>query len=382
MITVTEIRKKADKVFPAVLTAALKGEPYFPLTLRSDKSLSKNFVEMRKEIADVMADSKDRKGFGYTIIAETVKHRLHGVQDIPKSIVFKTAPDYLKFIDKAKVYDQYLSDSRQIINELPQLTDFVQNHPLTIVAHAGNWPALLGVCQWFLNRHQPGMYYIRELPILSHTKFVESNLGILRTLLDELLPGPDQDDPVFHKRFGLKYAEPRIRLRFLDHSLAIEGRFNDISLPLSDFAGASFNCQQMIITENKMNFLTLPPMVQTIAVWGGGYAVSNLKGIGWLQDKTILYWGDIDAHGFEILSQLRSYYPHTLSVMMGQEIFDQFAEYRCKGTASKVSSLPCLTEEEQMLYLHVRENNERLEQEKIPQSYINKYLKEYFGRQS
>lgn len=246
-----------------------------------------------------------------------------------------------------------------------------------MVAHAGNWPALLSVCHWFLNGHQPNLYYIRELPIQLHTKFVESNLGILRTLLDELLPGPDQDDPVFHKRFGLKYAQPRIRLRFLDPSLALEGRFSDISLPLSDFTTANFHCTQLIITENKMNFLTLPPMAQTVAVWGGGYAVSNLKGIDWLQDKTILYWGDIDAHGFEILSQLRSYYPDTRSVMMDEQTFDSFPDYHGKGTLSKVSSLTCLTSEEQQLHRRVQENNERLEQEKIPQAYINKYLLEH-----
>jgi hypothetical protein len=377
MITVTEIRKKADKVFAAVLTAAVYGDPFFPLTLRSDKSLSRNFVEMSKEIAHVMADSKDRKGFGYTIVSERIKHRQHGVQDIPKSIVFETAADYLKFIGKSKDYEQFLSDSRQIINDLPQLSDFVQNHPLTIVAHAGNWPALLSVCRWFLNGHQPDLYYIRELPIPLHTKFIESNLGILRTLLDQLLPGPDKEEPVFHKRFGLRYAEPRIRLRFLDQSLAIEGRFSDISLPLSDFSKAGFNCTQLIITENKMNFLTLPPLVQTLAVWGGGYAVSNLKGIDWLRDKTIIYWGDIDAHGFEILSQLRGYYPHTRSVMMDQATFDSFPDYRGKGTLSKVSSLACLTAEEQQLYRRVLENNERLEQEKIPQSYSNKYLLEH-----
>lgn len=378
MITVTEIRRKADKVFATVLTAAVTGEHYFPLTLRSDKSLSKNFVEMSKEIAHVMADSKDRKGFGYTIISETIRHRMHGIQDIPKSIVFETAPDYLKFIGKSKEYEQFLTDSRQIINDLPQLSEFVQNHPLTVVAHAGNWPALLNVCHWFLNGHQPDLYYIRELPIPLYTKFVESNLGILRTLLDELLPAPEKDDPVFHKRFGLKYAEPRIRLRFLDRSLAVEGRFNDISLPLSDFAAANFNCRQLIITENKMNFLTLPPLAQTVAVWGGGYAVSNLKGIDWLRDKTIVYWGDIDVHGFEILSQLRSYYPHTRSAMMDQETFDRFREYHGKGALSRVSSLACLTGEEQQLYRRVQENNERLEQEKIPQSYINKYLPEHF----
>jgi hypothetical protein len=380
MITVTEIRKKADKVFAAVLAAAVNDETYFPLTIRSDKSLSKNFVEMSKEIAHVMADSKDRKGFGYTIFSEKIKHRMHGIQDIPKSIVFETASDYLKFIGKNKVYDQFLVDSRQIINELPQLKDFVQNHPLTIVAHAGNWPALLSVCHWFLKGHPPGLYYARELPIPLHTKFIELNLGILRSLLNELLPAPDKDDPVFHKRFGLKYAEPRIRLRFLDQSLAVEGRFNDISLPLGDFAGANFNCKQLIITENKMNFLTLPPLRQTIAVWGGGYAVSNLKDIDWLRDKTIVYWGDIDAHGFEILSQLRSYYPHTRSVMMDQETFERFREYHGKGTLSRISSLACLTVEEQQLYRHVQENNGRLEQEKIPQPYINKYLLEYLRK--
>lgn len=33
----------------------------------------------------------------------------------------------------------------------------------------------------------------------------------------------------------------------------------------------------------------------------------------------VLYWGDIDTHGFHILDQLRSHHPHVHSILMDEE---------------------------------------------------------------
>ena len=51
-------------------------------------------------------------------------------------------------------------------------------------------------------------------------------------------------------------------------------------------------------------------------VFGLGYGLDSLKSAGWLNGTTIHYWGDIDSHGFAMLDQLRSYFPHTRSLLM------------------------------------------------------------------
>lgn len=112
-------------------------------------------------------------------------------------------------------------------------------------------------------------------------------------------------------------------------------------------------------------------MNKTIAIFGSGYSVSNLKNVNWFKNLELLYWGDIDVHGFEILSQFRGYFPHTQSRLMDKQTFDRFFENDL-GTVSNITSKLNLTHSEQELYTILKLNNWRLEQEKIPFNYVNK----------
>lgn len=376
MITVDEIRKKSLNIYTNILRSHLEGIPCFPKNIRSDKSLSKDFVSMSQEIAEVMANSKGRIGYGYEVNLERIKTRNHGFQDIPKSIVFETELDYLKFTGRLNEYEDFKSNCELILETVPKLKEWLIKNSLSVISNADNWKQLLVVCRWFLDQHEPGKFYIREIPIPVHTKFIESNIGILKSLLDYLIPEKtDILQSNFEMRFGLKYAEPCIRLRILDPDLYIAGRFKDISIPLHEFVVANFECENIFITENKMNFLTFPIQKRSIVVWGGGFAIVNLKNIDWLKRKSIFYWGDIDVHGFEILSQLRGYYNNVQSIMMDGNTLQIFTSYHGKGSKSKTSSLKFLTDEEQQVYQLVYETDQRLEQEKIPQTYINEVIR-------
>ena len=88
----------------------------------------------------------------------------------------------------------------------------------------------------------------------------------------------------------------------------------------------------------------------------------------------IFYWGDLDAQGFQILSNLRALFPHVTSLMMDQETFAAFAAFSVPGTPTPVRQLPYLTEAERTLFLHLAEKNLRLEQERISHVYILKKL--------
>ena len=71
--------------------------------------------------------------------------------------------------------------------------------------------------------------------------------------------------------------------------------------------------------ENLVNFLTLPRYAGSVGFFGSGFAVHLLAEVEWLHHCKIIYWGDIDAHGFQILSDLRGHFPHVHSVMMDQQ---------------------------------------------------------------
>lgn len=368
MIRLEELRKKAQNQYPAVLRSARTGETYFPRIIPADKHADADLAVLQRQLAPLVAASKERAGFGYTIRYERRKTRLHGVQDMPGAFVFETRDDYLGFLDKTQEFDQFERDSAHIAARFPALSDWIINHPLRVVDYAGHWGDLLAVCEWFATAWKPAHYYLRELPVPVHTKFIEQHKAILTQLLEVLLGDRvNLSESHFERRFGLRYDEPLVRIRLLD--VAMPG-FRDVSLPIGEFRSARFPAATVFVLENKMNFLAFPPVAGAVAIWGSGFQVGILKNIDWLTDADIFYWGDLDAHGFQILSQWRGYYPHTRALLMDWQTLHRFQFDWVGATPSSVARLPGLTEEEYRVFDFLKNNNVRLEQEKIPQNWL------------
>ncbi len=210
------------------------------------------------------------------------------------------------------------------------------------------------------------------------TKFVETHEGILRLLLEFLLPNHDVDADAsgFAERFGLRFDEPLVRMRVLDpdYSPTAGWPAHDVSMPVSAAAELDLSGCTVVITENKMTFLTLPRLQDGLGLWGGGFKVDVLRGLTWLRACDVVYWGDLDAHGFMILSRLRSFLPDARSVMMDVETYETFCSYTVAGTPVDEIVLPNLTPQEQAVYRSLSRGNLRLEQERIPQSHVSERL--------
>ena len=383
MITVAEIRKQATGWYKPFLVAWLQEES-LPLEIRFGKvktgGILDDFTTLDGEIKNLRKESKEELGFGYTIEFKETATRKAGRQWLPARIFFETPEDYLRFLRKEKEFRAFTQSVGLIRTEMPELEAWLRGHPLKVVENAGQWEALLRVCGYFRANPAPRLY-IRELPVKVHTKFIEENTSVLTSLLDFLLPDhlqPDEKD--FRRRFNLKYDEPLLRLRVLDGELARTyfSGLDDLSIPLSQFNALQINCERVFILENKTNFsnianfLTLPQLDKSVAVFGEGFKLRLLAHATWLRNKQIYYWGDIDAHGFEILSLLRGSFPQTRSFLMDAETFRTFKKYAVKGSDFYRSTLPHLTPEETHLFYHLLrlEDHNRLEQERIPQAYV------------
>ncbi|MBN8578137.1 MAG: hypothetical protein J0L66_14425 [Cytophagales bacterium] len=387
MITVAEIRKKSENIYSEYLKSIISEEIFFPKTIRSDKSVSPDFNEMRSELAEVIEYSKDRKNFGYTITYKQVNTRKHGTQSLPEEISFQNESDYLKFLHKEKEVESFKANSNAILKQFPELIDWTKKYPKKIIENSKQWRELLFVCSYFKENPKPN-FYIRELPIKIHTKFIENNKGILLELLNELLSTENINQEFsgtkdFEKRFGLKFNQSQIRLRILDSNIAEKfvAGLTDIAVTEEEFSKLKIPCERVLIFENKtnfsnlMNFLTLPQLENTIGIFGSGYKIADLKNALWLADKEIFYWGDIDTHGFDILSQIRGYFKQTKSIMMDFETLNAFKDDWDKGKPINKQSLPNLTSDEQEIYQFVKADNVntvRLEQEKITHDYVLK----------
>ena len=385
MISPEDILQQALKWWKPFLQSYISNEPFFPKVIdRIGKvkpgDLTGRFGDLQNEITALYSQSKNETGIGYWVQAAEKNFRRTGVQQLPDSIVFETVNDYLHFTKKKKEWELLIKNYEVIISTLPQLQKWVLENPLLLTLANTNWNGILSVCKYFISTPRPELY-IRQLPIPVHTKFVEENNILLQSLLDFLIPEHirDKNGKKFEDRYFLQKDEPLIRIRVLDENLTIFSNIKDFSIRLSDFEKAAFDHNNVVITENKMNFLTLPPIPSAIAIWsGGGFKVSYLKNARWLADKNIYYWGDIDEHGFQILHQLRSYYRHVKSIMMDRRTFDRFQDFVVAGEKNKASSLNLLNVEEAGLYelLKSRHNNNRLEQEKILQDYVEAVFSE------
>jgi len=378
VIDPAQIRKKAIARYSVFLRSLITGESFFPLPMPIGRRPS-DFLALRDAVTNLQKQAKETTGFGYTLQLETKRTQDHNLQSLPAQIYFANEQDYLKFIQKEADVLQFRKDVALIRETVPELEDWLRQNSLKVIDSAGRWPDLLKVCQYFQRYPQPNLY-IRELPIAVHTKFVEQHKKILRSLLEAILSDEqltdvtDEKRNLFEKRFALKYAEPTIRLRFLDMDLQLAYGFPvaDVSLPLSSFEQLSLRDCRCIITENQMNFLTLPALRNSFALFGSGYAVESLQSAAWLSDCNILYWGDLDAQGFQILSHLRSHFPKVRSIMMDEKTLQTFEEFAVADVKATVKTLASLTPEEQSIYTHLAERKLRLEQEHILQDYVNR----------
>lgn len=379
MITPSEIQEKAKRKYLDYLRSLLENKPFERIVVRSDKSYSKSsLAEFETEIKGIRSKSKELKGYGYALEFQTVKTKYLGVQDLPISIHFDSAVDFLKFIDKEKEASLFKSNCDTILEAFPELFDWILKFPNKVVENSGEWANIIRVCQYFKKVPQPNLY-IRELPISVHTKFIERNQAVLKEILDIVISDyVSINESQFEKRFNLKYAEHQVRFRILDQKISQDyfSGFDDMAIPISHFKSLNIPVKKVIVVENKTNLymtLSLPKMSDTMAIFGSGFGVNNLKDVKWLSDVELLYWGDIDVQGFEILSQFRSYFPRVKSILMDKDTFDKFFENDA-GAPTKVIASLNLNEDEYLLYNQLRSNNWRLEQEKISLERVKEVL--------
>jgi hypothetical protein len=386
MINPGEIKTKANRKYLSILQAWVENKPFERLVIPGDKTYTKSsFQDFEKEILLIISQSKEKKGFGYTLDFKKIKTKFLGTQDLPSSIFFDTEKDLLRFLNKEAEAKQFKLNYEKIIFEFPELKNWIVQNPAKVIHNQNEWEGILKVCKYFKKNPKPNLY-LRELPVNVHTKFVERNEAIIKDLLDVLIPEfINIQEKTFEKRFNLKFSEPTVRFKILDPEIskAFFLGIDDIAIPVSQFEKLNLPIEIVIVVENKTTLYTtlaLPGMKKAIAIFGSGFNVNNLKNVNWLQKLELVYWGDLDVQGFEILSQFRGYFQHTKSVLMDKVTFENFFENDL-GTPTNINTTLNLTDTEYELYQLLKINNWRLEQEKIQFSYVNEFFKNAFHQQ-
>lgn len=177
--------------------------------------------------------------------------------------------------------------------------------------------------EWLSQHPRPGIY-LRQVDIEGvHSKFIEHHRAVLTEMLDLALP-PGAADPAqsgvshFAARFGFLDKPVRIRFRVLDSRIELPAGLTcaDISLDADSFSRLAAPIRRAFITESETNFLAFPPAAHSIVIFGSGYGWDALAKARWLSRCSLLYWGDIDTHGFAILDSLRERFERVESFLM------------------------------------------------------------------
>lgn len=145
-----------------------------------------------------------------------------------------------------------------------------------------------------------------------------------------------------------------------------------------DSGEPAYRPSTVMISENRDTALWFPEIAQGIAIQGDGWKGQALIGqLDWVAGaEAVVYWGDMDAVGFEILNAYRAQGLDARSIFMDKETFERYERFGTRvGTEGKTiksirKRLDFLTDSERELYECLTDPSWkralRVEQERIP----------------
>lgn len=294
---------------------------------------------------------------------DTVQKRLdvYSRVEIPTHLTLRTAEEVAQAAGRAQA-----AELRRLRELWSLLRDALGNEPELAAAYPG-WRAwdratavrAIRVIGW-LRTHDASEFYLRELPVPGvDTKWIEQRLGVLKAITGDIT---------------FRRITPDYTVRTLDPALRINS-FDRVSVPVTaQFDHAPFHT--VLVVENLATFHALPALPGTLAIFGAGFREHVLAEASWLSSKRLLYWGDLDSHGFAILHRFRSLYPHTVSVLMDAGTFHSYRDLAVREPTVHRGDLPLLTPAEQETMAALREaGGMRLEQERIPFDHVERVLR-------
>lgn len=393
MINPEEIKIKAKNKYKDFLrykvdlSCTFPVEDFFPLIIKADKGkVNDDLLTRQKELQLLISKSKNKTGSGYKLDVETVNSQKNGEQTKVSRIYFENENDYLSFINEKKSYKLFdtaiskIKNSNLLSNE--KFVEWAKAHLTDLCAEPESnhfWTDVCLCADW-LNKNQDSNLYIREIPLPVHTKFIEQNKKIIKSLTEKA-----DSEYEFEITFGLRAKPDFVRFRSLSDNIMLpfsESRLNECQILLDDFSklDESFlhKIKNIFIVENEMVYLTFPRYKDSICIWGQGYKVNILNGIEWFKSKELYYFGDLDEHGFDILSTYRRRYPQIQSFCMDNKILEEYRQFLVNGKKLENERIPeNLNETEKecfMILRSVKSEKNRLEQERISVAYITKQL--------
>jgi hypothetical protein len=369
--TASDIRRRVQRRWDdgTILRALAAASPFpvieVPVRGPLPGAIGDDLSAVRAWIAALEADS--RSGTRYTVRYVAVGGRLIGRNDLPSRAIvesYEQAIALLSVGDQVRAYKILLS----AVALEPSVSAWVAANPLRALEVADSWPTLLSAYRWLRAARGSGRY-LREITAPGvDTKFVERH----RPLLAQLLSVPSTA-PGFLSALGLRTKPETLRLR-PSPAVGLTAGLSDITARLDELASLDLAVTDAVVVENETTFLSVPIPRDGVVLWGKGFEVDRAGSMPWLAGAEVVYWGDLDTHGFAILHRLRAWLPQTRSLLMDRDTLMAHRARWVAEAAPTASRLDRLTADEQALYQDLVTDRlgerVRLEQERIDWSWV------------
>jgi hypothetical protein len=366
----TAVRKKWDS--GALLARFATGQDWEPLSIPirgpSARQIGDRLADVREWAAEWMEAGRGPLRVEY----KQVGGRHFGTNNIPCRAWLDGYDEtwtLLKVRPDVKRLTELIETARGT-----RLVSWLTGHPMRALRLADQWDRLQATVRWIEERQVPGMY-LRQVDVPGvDTKFIERHKGVLTELLDAQLDpsrvATDASD--FAARYGFLRRPGYVRFRVTG---SFRG-FAEMSVRTSELSAAPDRITRAYVIENEITYLAFPVPAAAMAILGGGYAVPVLEPLGWLAGLDVVYWGDIDTHGFAILNRLRRQLPHARSMLMDRATLLGHREHWAIEPSPTAVVLDRLDRAESALYADLISNayarSVRLEQERISFSAVEK----------
>ncbi len=351
-----------------------------PLRGPSTAELSARFDDVRDWVAQWTEAAREQP---IAVRTRSTGHRTIGANELPSHIEVDGYDALWRLLGVGGLVRQFQRLRADTVTVEPALDGWMARRPLRVLENADRWTRLVQATTWMARRPADGTIYLREIPIPGvDTKFIEQNRTILAELIDELVPeraerafAPNR----FAQRYGFAVKPTLVRLRSLDPRRPLYPGVSDLTVRVDEFPAAAPGVGTVFVIENDVTFLAFPEVADAVAIFGGGFAVSSVATLPWLKGRRVVYWGDIDTHGFVALDRLRALVEHTESLLMDEETLLAHRGQWVREDVQATTPLTHLTPGESALYRALQDgafgDQVRLEQERVQYPAVQERLR-------
>ncbi|HJR38937.1 MAG TPA: Wadjet anti-phage system protein JetD domain-containing protein [Nocardioidaceae bacterium] len=357
-----KVRRRWDD--GSLLRAYAGAPPFNPIEIpvRGPKpsEIGDDLVAVRNWIGALKAGSS--AGRRYEVVSEPVGGRHIGRNVLPARVVISTASQACALLGVDR-HIQRFAEILDLTDPTPAVRAWVLAHPHRALELSETLPQLISAFSW-LDSHRDSGRYLREISAPGvDTKFTEKHRSVLAAML-----GVSSTAAGFLTDLGLRAKPEMVRIR-VSPSLGLPAPLSELTLRATELRELAITPRSALVVENEITYLSVDVPGGGIVIWGKGFEVDRIGRLPWLADTPVIYWGDIDTHGFAILDRLRAWLPHTSSVLMDQQTLLTHRDRWVREGRPATSSLTRLTPAELDLYMDLVTDRLgrriRLEQERV-----------------